>query len=328
MNLKVITLGLLLLTGNLQAQITFQFQSSVCNARDAPVYFINGLPAYGATNLGSLEELIVSAWTYYGIGGTTGFSRFYIDFTGMDQIPQGSTVLNAVLRLYGKNTSILAPQGNTTPNACWIERVTSPWTQNTLTWNNQPTVTTVHQTVLPASTSQWNYNAFVNVTTLVQDIVNQVPAQRYGFSVRLQLDSIFRSLVFASAENNNAALRPQLEVTISNCGGPEPITLPQAPGMQPIPDLLTASPTAGIVFRVIPNPVKNNARIEFTAAKAEWVDISLQTLHGQPRRRKQVQTHKGLNVVPFDVGNEPAGVYYVILQSAAGKTTQKMVIVQ
>ena len=61
------------------------------------------------------------------------------------------------------------------------------WNEQSITWNNQPNVTTQNQIIVPASSSvHQNYN--INVTSLVQDIINN-PNSSFGFSLKLQTEA-------------------------------------------------------------------------------------------------------------------------------------------
>jgi hypothetical protein len=201
-------------------QTEMTFQPDACRGKDTHVNYINGLPSAGNSNYGSLDELVPFAWTFYSQGGSDGYGRALIDFVDLQLIPQGTTVTYAYLSLYGKSSSLSAPQGNSGANSCYVQRVTSAWDENTVTWNTQPSATTTNQVSLPASTSQWNYNVIdLNITALVQDIINQPPASRYGFMIRLQNESIYKSIIFASSDNSDATKHPKLRVGLNFCSG-------------------------------------------------------------------------------------------------------------
>ena len=200
-------------------QTEMTFQPDGCRGKDAHVEMVNGLPAYASTNYGSSSQLLAMAWTFNGIGGTTGFLRTFIDFTDLQSIPQGTTVTYAYLSLYGVPTSGANDLGSYGSNACYVQRVTSAWDESTVTWNNQPSTTTINQVTLPGSNGvQWNYHVIdLNITTLLQDIINLPPAQRYGFCVRLQSEVYYRSMLFTSSENTDAARHPKLRIGLNYC---------------------------------------------------------------------------------------------------------------
>jgi hypothetical protein len=198
-------------------QMTLQPNS--CNGNDAMVEMINGLPNIANTNYGNSDQLIAEAWTFYGLGGTTGFLRFFLDFNELQSIPQYTPVSYAYLSLYGVATSGANNLGSYGSNAGYVQRVTSAWNESTVTWNTQPGVTTTNQVSLPGSAGvQWNYNVIdLNVTTLLQDIINQPPASRYGFAVKLQSEVYYSSLLFGSSEHADTTRHPKLRIGIKPC---------------------------------------------------------------------------------------------------------------
>ena len=68
-----------------------------------------------------------------------------------------------------------------------------------------------NEATIPASTSQWNYDApNIDVTDLVNDMLN---TQNYGFCMELQTEQIYRSLSFASCKVSDSTKWPKLVVT-------------------------------------------------------------------------------------------------------------------
>lgn len=196
-------------------QTELTFQPDACRGKDSHVSYITGNPSAANANFGSLDEVVPFTWTF---GGAVGSCRALIDFADLQLIPQGTTVTYAYLSLYGKPSSNTAPQGNSGTNSCYVQRVTSTWDENTVTWNTQPSSTTTNQAALPGSTSQWNYDVIdLNVTALVQDIINQPVASRFGFMIKLQNESIYKSLIFASSDYSVAAKRPKLRLGLNFC---------------------------------------------------------------------------------------------------------------
>jgi len=197
-------------------QTEMTFQPNACHGKDTHVGYITNIPSAANSNFGSLEEVVPFTWTF---NGSPGSSRALIDFTDLQLIPQGTLVTYAYLSLYGKPSSLTAPQGNFGANDCYVQRVTGSWDENTVTWNTQPASTTTNQVTLPGSNGvQFNYDVIdLNITTLVQDIINQPPASRYGFLIRLQTESTYRSLVFASSDYSDAAKHPKLRLGLNFC---------------------------------------------------------------------------------------------------------------
>lgn len=166
-------------------------------------------------------DFVALRWTYHSEGAGEGTSRSYLKFTGLSVIPQDAVIKSAKLSLYGKNSGVAAPLGNSyypgSPyassgeNKAWLKRVIGNWDHASITWNNKPGTTDVNQVEIPASTAQWNYDVTdIDVTNLVKDMVSN--NQNFGFCMQLQVEQIYRSLLFASSEHGDATKRPKLVV--------------------------------------------------------------------------------------------------------------------
>src|SRR6185436_15114022 len=105
----------------------------------------------------------------------------------------------------GSHTSL------TRSNASFLQKVTSSWNENTITWNNQPATTTTNQVTLAQSTDP-HQDYSLDVTTLVQNRVT-TPATNFGFMLRLQTELNYAALVFASSDNADITRRPKLSLT-------------------------------------------------------------------------------------------------------------------
>ncbi|MBG9377470.1 DNRLRE domain-containing protein [Panacibacter sp. DH6] len=187
-------------------------------ALDAYVAFWDGDASWASGNGDWAEELSMTSWTNNGLPMGT---RSFIKFTKISEVPEGATVSSAKLYLYPKGSSISNPlNGNSgypgspysTDNACMVERVIDEdWNEEGITWNNQPGVTSTNAVLIPASNSQWDYSAEVDVTAMVKSIL-QDPSKNFGFRISLLKEDIYRCLIFASAENVNASVRPKLVI--------------------------------------------------------------------------------------------------------------------
>jgi hypothetical protein len=123
-----------------------------------------------SSNWNSVPELNASTWVTNGIESR---SSSFIRFDGLAKIPANATVVSAKLYLYGLSSSVSIPQGNYGDNACYIQRVVAPWDEGTLKFSKAglPASTADGQAILPASTSQWNYNVAIDVTAMVVHMV-------------------------------------------------------------------------------------------------------------------------------------------------------------
>lgn len=184
-------------------------------ADDGQDVYVDKLGSLPAGNQNYVPELPINNWT----NGAPLNTRSFIRFDKLALVPTSGTVVSAKLYLYGLSSSLNTPQGNSwypgapygyQKNDCYVQQVLGPWDETTLTYDNQPATSAENQGYLAASTSQWNYNAVVDVTALVQKMVAD-PSTNYGFGIRLVNESIYRSVVFGSSEANRN-VRPRLVV--------------------------------------------------------------------------------------------------------------------
>ena len=212
--MKKIVLIILIQSFNLtlNAQDTLVLQPDANCGKDA---ILHGLNSEVNTNFGDNQQMPVTSWTFSGIHGDV---RSIIDFD-LSSIPTGSVINGAFLSLYAwpHTTGMGQHSSLSGSNASWIKRVTSPWNENTVTWNTQPSSTVLNQVILPQSTSPTQDYLNVNVTNLVQDmLINQNSS--YGFILSLQTEEVHRRLNFCSSDYPNPMFHPKLEViyTISS----------------------------------------------------------------------------------------------------------------
>ncbi|WP_149240731.1 PA14 domain-containing protein [Dyadobacter sp. 32] len=180
--------------------------------------WISSTSGEAVTNFGSTGLLLASAWVYDSVG--VGIHRSVLDFSELRNIPQNAIIESATLFLYGPGDEDGWPMGNYDnegTNQLWVERVTSAWEENYITWLNRPSFTEANRVSIPGSTSEWEHDVSLNVQQLVQDMVNLNSSDRNGFQLRLQQEQVFRSFAFLSRETNHTDYRPKLQVTYRSC---------------------------------------------------------------------------------------------------------------
>jgi hypothetical protein len=224
-----------------QTQTTVTFKPNSTIGKDAVLWTtgmcgVNGNPIPCADiNYGNWSELLMQEWTWMALGCDEGTRRSLIKFEQLSTIPANAQIVSAELKLFGVSTSY--DYGNSSypgappglyPNQSFIQRVTSTWDEQTVTWNTQPTTTTVNQIAIPPSTSQWDWNFSnnsANLVAMVQDMVTN-PETNFGFMLRLETEVYYRSLMFASSDHSNPALWPELTVTYTTSSPPPPPPCP------------------------------------------------------------------------------------------------------
>ena len=220
-----------------------------------------------------------------------------------NSIPSGVVITSAYLKLYGygpcgngQATSI----GNCGLNYCKLYRVTSPWVETSVTWNNQPSYSTSLSKSLHSSVNiNQNYPHIV-VTALVQEMLNN-PSTSFGFLMKLTNETMpSKCLVFCSRENVNVSNRPQLVVTYM------PLTkLLQIPGL-----------------KIYPNPCVDELTVTCDQSATE-MQINLMDLNGKVV--KSMVSFEG--VAKINTTDLKEGVYLIlILNSDQIIMTRKIII--
>lgn len=189
---------------NCFSQTTIVLQPDETTSKDACVWNI-----YPSTNYGNGGDFIATAWTN---NSNLSIIRALIEFD-LSGIPANSAIQSATLSLYyHTSTSNIGHSQLSGSNACWLKRITSPWDEATVTWNNQPATTTQNQVNIPASLNDTMSYPNIDVTNLISDIYNN-SSTSYGMELLLQTEQYYRSLLFASSAEANSTLRPKLSVT-------------------------------------------------------------------------------------------------------------------
>jgi len=170
------------------------------------VYIFSSSPN---SSTSGIHQLTIAAWT---VGGISNYWRAFIKFD-FSSISSSATILSAKLSLYATP----APsQGNGvdahfgTSNACYIQRVTSNWVTSGINWNNQPSTVTANQVVIPQSTSAFQNEIEMDVTSLVRDMMAN---GNNGFGIKLQNEVIYNVRQYASSFESNSSIRPKLVIT-------------------------------------------------------------------------------------------------------------------
>ncbi len=190
---------------------TLFLKPNAAQGKDALIWYVpSQTTVHGptnTTNYGTNPDLQANAWTWKGSAGTR---RSLVEFD-LSSIPANAVVKNASLSLYynptngdGKHSQLSGS------NEVLIQKVTEAWQENQVTWNTQPAATEVGQVELAASTSETQDYLDIDVKGLVQTMIGD--GNNNGFLIKLKTESHYRRIVFASSDNKNADLHPELVI--------------------------------------------------------------------------------------------------------------------
>lgn len=78
--------------------------------------------------------------------------------------------------------------------------------------------------------------------------------------------------------------------------------------------------------RISPNPSKGFAQIEYTAEKAETIQVALSGAEGRVVFQSSENVVLGVNVLTFDWSDLPRGLYFIQLQNGKSSRVKKIVL--
>jgi PKD repeat protein len=154
------------------------------------------------------------AWTH---SGTPASHRSLIEWDLSFLSPE-TTILEAKLDLY---FATWAPnyEQHTGGNASYLMRITEPWEEQEVTWNNQPAAAWDDAILLPQSTTPDQDYPDIDVTSQVQQMVSD-PENNHGLMIRLITEQYYRCMLFASGDYPDPGKRPRLRIIYMGCTVP------------------------------------------------------------------------------------------------------------
>jgi hypothetical protein len=172
----------------------------------------DGVDAYldqntGNNNYGTHSDYAAISWNCSPSCNARGVLRFAIS-----SIPANAVITSATLSLWANpNATSLNPPPMKGANESVLQRITSNWNESTVTWNSAPSTTNLHQVTLAQSTTGFQDYLNIDVTALVQDMVND-PATSFGFMLRLTNETPLTAMTFASSDYFDASKHPEITI--------------------------------------------------------------------------------------------------------------------
>jgi hypothetical protein len=191
----------------------------ISNAQQTIVLSPNGTQGKDASiwsvgvndNYANRESLHAYTWTH---NGNLSVIRSLVEFD-FSSIPSNATILSAELSLFFNPTDSFQFNTHKGDNAMYIRRVLGSWTENGITWNNQPSTTTVNQVFKPSVGNTTQDYLDIDVTAMVTDMLVS-PSGNNGFMLSMENETdYYRGLAFASSDHPVASLRPKLVIVYS-----------------------------------------------------------------------------------------------------------------
>ncbi len=257
-------------------------------------FIANCVPCgFSSMNFGTSADFVAAGWTNQGADSDT---RSLIEF-GFGGIPEGAELVSAVLSLYFNPTS---PNGEHSTlsgsNEAWLQRVTEPWLESTLTWDSQPGTTEEGQVYLPATTTPDEDRPAIDVLPLVQSAMAD-PDSYHGWMFRLASEEEYRRMIFASSDHADPVRHPQLEVCYTFPTGIADI--------QPHPQSM-----------VYPDPLRDEAFVDLSGFGPGMMRLRLFDALGRPVRT-WMTTASNIKLERSDLSS---GSYVLLVQASNGRS--------
>ena len=249
-------------------------------------------------NYGNASSINVYTWTN---GGLLGVKRAYLLFD-LSTLPASAVIDSSFLNLFfdpSTNEGFFVHSGSTYME---VKRVTSPWSEATITWSNQPSATAVNKVIIPPhANSRQNYST--NVTALINDMRGRGNSN-YGFQIKMFNElNYYRGVLLASSDHSDSTLHPELNVYyhISTDISEEQNSLANAISVYP-------NPTDGII--------NLSANTDLSSFRIDLLDILGKEVQLLPSQSK------------LDLGNHPSGIYFLKITDRSGSTQVKKIILR
>lgn len=279
-----------------QAQIITTFQPNAAEGKDTKVWSIENI-----VNFGDYTELRAMQWTWDGEEGT---ERSLLQFN-LNNIPQNAEVCYAYLSLFrNDSTSTQFNSSLSGPNVTLLCRVITPWEENLVTWNTQPSYTMTNHVTIPESTLPFEDVLDIDVTDLVQDMIND-PANSFGFELFLETEEYYRRRVFATSDNPDSTRHPKLVVCYTL-----PVEIDQA--------TFTTN-------RVYPNPIRQGD-LHLTTNFAYTADATFAIFNNMGLEICKIPLTQGATTREYCIPSAyidalPTGQYALQISNSAGSQT-------
>lgn len=179
---------------------------------------------YGTSGNNYGTDMYLKAYAIPGAIGGVNANRGLLKFD-LSQLPTGAIIQGATLDLYATGTINALLPGHFGDNMAWLRRVTSPWSEGTVTWDTAPMTTTQDQVQVPESVSpiqDYSLDVTAMITVMASD-----PVLNQGMLLALDLEDPMdqSGLLFYSSDWTQPSKRPKLSITyvIDECSaaGPE-----------------------------------------------------------------------------------------------------------
>lgn len=301
---KLLVIGLIALSTTSFAQsdsVVVKFSPQ--NSHDAIV----SLPFPNGADTAS-PSIVTAFWSG---NGKTGPWRTYMK-VDLSSIPANVIIDSAFVDLYADPSSQYGNVGNPvfgTDNASSINRVLNSWTKGTISWVNQPAVTSLNQAILPQSGNVVQDFEHVDITGIIYEMYN---VSNNGIMLKnINESGVYNSMIFHSGLSTDSMKRPRIVVYYhdDNVG-------------------LSNNILSAVDVNISPLPCHNNVSIEVRDPNRSGMYTVLVDALGRELYTNNIKGGKEYFIFNIDMGVYPSGVYYLNIKASDGILVRKKIIKQ
>tara|TARA_R110002012_G_scaffold75765_4_gene191353 strand:- start:2235 stop:2912 length:678 start_codon:yes stop_codon:yes gene_type:complete len=179
-----------------EVDYTLTLQPSAAEGKDAFIYTAN-MDANFANH------------TDFMVFQNSSITRSLMQFDLTD-IPTDATINTAELSLFGYTSP--SNGSNYGFNESLLQKLDTAWSEDTVTWNNQPSSSSLNQVTLAQSTSTNQDYLNIDIKAMISDMVED-PSINHGFVFKLADETASAKMVFGSSDNPDSNLHPKLVIS-------------------------------------------------------------------------------------------------------------------
>lgn len=231
-------------------------------------------------------------WT---CGGTPCELRSLIKFN-LNSIPTNAVISSATLSLYANpsqlNGNPAAGPTHGTNNSSELLKIVSPWSINTVNWDNQPNVS--NSDIVTLAQSVTNYDDYLNidVTAIAQGWINN-PANNYGWMLKTQTSDFYNCMIFGSSNFPDSSKRPALTLNFQSPLG------------------INSNNLSDATLTLFPNPSQNDLYLSLNASYVGKLTIKIINLLGQVIYKENIEKSASSFDTNFNVSSYSKGLYLI-----------------
>ena len=160
--------------------------------------------AANSRNFGEVKYIDVLEWTWEGYAGTAKSLLFF----DLSSLSENLIIVDAKLSLYKHQERINLNFSASKSYALKIQKITSVWEENKVTWDNKPSFVADNQIFVPDRADLTD----IDITIFVKEWLKN-PKSNFGMMISCDDANYYKGLSFASSEYPDKGMRPKLTIT-------------------------------------------------------------------------------------------------------------------